>query len=93
MSIPALSVPGRTIPRYVIEYTPVLAGNFSAEVLVAGAMIPPSGSMGDVTVLPSFAGLRGKLQVNEVRNITTDSVNVVGSSRQVFHHSQQTLVD
>ncbi|CBJ28494.1 hypothetical protein Esi_0107_0035 [Ectocarpus siliculosus] len=45
--------------RYVIEYTPVLAGNFSAEVLVAGAMIPPSGSMGDVTVLPSFEGLRG----------------------------------
>ncbi|CAM9224930.1 unnamed protein product [Ectocarpus sp. 6 AP-2014] len=54
--------------RYVIEYTPVLAGNFSAEVLVVGAMIPPSGSMGDVTVLPSFAGLRGKLQVDEVRN-------------------------
>ncbi|CBJ28503.1 conserved unknown protein [Ectocarpus siliculosus] len=51
--------------RYVIEYTPVLAGNFSAEVLVAGAMIPPSGSMGDVTVLPSFEGLRGKLQVDE----------------------------
>ncbi|CAN0282652.1 unnamed protein product [Ectocarpus sp. 8 AP-2014] len=51
--------------RYVIEYTPVLAGNFSAEVLVAGAMIPPSGSMGDVTILPSFAGLRGKLRVDE----------------------------
>ncbi|CAM9861610.1 unnamed protein product [Ectocarpus sp. 4 AP-2014] len=51
--------------RYVIEYTPVLAGNFSAEVHVAGAMIPPSESMGDVTILPSFAGLRGKLQVDE----------------------------
>ncbi|CAN0209714.1 unnamed protein product, partial [Ectocarpus sp. 12 AP-2014] len=51
--------------RYVIEYTPVLAGNFSAEVLIAGAMIPPSGSMGNVNILPSFAGLRGKLQVDE----------------------------
>ncbi|CAB1118564.1 unnamed protein product [Ectocarpus sp. CCAP 1310/34] len=64
-SLSALSLPGRTIPRYVIEYTPVLAGDFSAKVLVAGAMIPLSGSMGEVTILPSFAGLRGKLQVDK----------------------------